>query len=93
MLGDSFVLLDLVSQGRVVQSLLKGLSVEEKLQWLRQHGKVAIASEMHGFPKTYFFESRVRLEAFFFFHGDEIMFCGDHTTFRAKQFSPHTIID
>ena len=81
---QSFVLLDLISQGLAVQAKLAGLPLEQKLQWIAGHGKLWGHKHHPGFPDGYHFESRTGQEANFFFDGDVLVFIGDHTTFTAQ---------
>ena len=81
-----FHLLDLPSQALAVQRLLQGRSPQEKIAWLKAHGKIipkpkTIAKE----KQVYFFESHLGLSCYFFIDGDEFVFIGDHTTYTVKE--------
>jgi hypothetical protein len=39
---STFLLIDLISQAKAVQSLLHGKSVEEKTEWLSLHGSIGL---------------------------------------------------
>lgn len=85
-----FSLIDLVSQAAAVESLLRGRSVEEKLEWLSSHGSITPK------PKTrpeehpvFLFESPTRNKCYFFIDGDRFVFIGDHTTFTVDNSNAH----
>lgn len=88
LLFKPFPLLDLVSQGRVVEQLLWGYPHEQKIAWLAMRGKIERWSmppdtSPSRFPVTYGFTSTVALHcAFFFWNQDKLVFLGDHHTFR-----------
>ena len=75
-----FHLIDLISQREAVRQHLRGWSVEEIIAWLAARGRVDKRS-ISG-RETFFFESAVGHQAAFFFDGNEMIFLGDHTTFR-----------
>ncbi len=85
-----FHLIDLVSQAREVQSLLRGASAESKIEWLAARGSVEPVPKLRGFPQTYSFESPENIRCAFFFNGDEFVFVGDHTTFTVTDSDAHT---
>jgi len=88
-MSDSFAVLDLSSQGVAVQERLAGLLEAEKIAWLSLHGSIAaIPKRQADWPQCYRFESRTGLECVFFIDGDELIFIGDHTTYKAKPFVP-----
>lgn len=74
----SFV--DLISQREAVRQHVRGWSVENIVGWLAIRGKVSKRS-ISG-QEIFFFESAVGRQAGFFFDNDEMVFLGDHTTFR-----------
>ena len=81
-----FYLLDLPSQAVAVQSLLRGKSPEEKIEWLVQHGTITKKPNVLNDPhQTYVFESSLGLTCVFFIVGDEFVFLGDNTTFRVRD--------
>jgi hypothetical protein len=84
--SDTFHLVDLVSQAVAVQSLLRGRSAEEKIQWLSAHGSIEpLPKTQPDWPQLYWFYSLVTPACCFFLDGDEIVFMGDQTTFTASD--------
>ena len=78
-----FRLVDLVSQRHAVRLLLAECAQEQKLLWLAQYGEISeIPSLDSEGAIAYRFESRVGLVASFFFGDDDIVFLGEHSTFR-----------
>lgn len=77
-----FYILDLASQGMAIEKLLWGLPHEQKIAWLTARGRVEQIPTQIGFPVTYRFTSTVGLERVFFWGGDELVFIGDHSTYR-----------
>jgi hypothetical protein len=82
----TFHLIDLISQAGAVQSLLRGKSSEEKIEWLSAHGSITPK------PKTqqdeqqcFWFESPTKANCCFFLDGDEFVFIGDGTTFKVSD--------
>jgi hypothetical protein len=75
-----FHLIDLVSQREAVRQHVMGWSVEDIVRWLAMRGKVSKRS-ISG-QQIFFFESAIGRQAGFFFDNDEMVFIGDHTTFR-----------
>jgi hypothetical protein len=83
---DDFHLVDLRSQAASVQSLLRGRSAAEKLEWFSSHGSITPKpKEMPDERQSYWFESRMGVMCCFFFDGDEIVLIGDHTTFTVSD--------
>jgi hypothetical protein len=81
----NFHLIDLVSQALAVQSLLHGMSAEEKIAWLPSRGTLTpVAKIQTDHPQSFWFESAMGLSCAFFLDGDEFVFIGDHTTFTVK---------
>jgi hypothetical protein len=82
----TFHLIDLISQAGAVQSLLRGKSSEEKIEWLSAHGSIIPK------PKTqqderqcFWFESPIKVNCCFFLDDDEFVFIGDCTTFKVSD--------
>jgi hypothetical protein len=84
-----FHLIDLVSQARKVQLLLRGASTEKKIEWLAARGSLEPIPKMQRFPQTYWFESPLNIRCAFFFDGDEFVFLGYHTTFTVTNLEEH----
>ena len=81
-----FHLVDLVSQATAVQSLLRGKSADEKIEWLSSHGSIIpVPNQSPNQHQSFRFESQTRVECAFFLDGDEFVFFGDHTTFTASD--------
>jgi len=77
-----FHLLDLVSQASVIQRLLGGMSIEEKISWLSAHGKVTqLDKKLPEWPDTYHFESTIGIQCAFVIKGDDFLFVGDNHFF------------
>ena len=76
----NFQLIDLVSQREAVRQHLKGWPVDDIIEWIAARGELSQRIILG--RETYFFESAVGRQAAFFFDGNEIVFLGDHTTFR-----------
>ena len=84
-MSDGFRLVDLRSQATSVQSLLRGRSAGEKLEWLSSHGSLTPKpKEMPDERQSFWFESPIGVACCFFFDGDEFVFIGDHTTFTVS---------
>jgi len=82
----TFHLVDLRSQAASVQSLLRGRTLAEKLEWLSSHGSLTLKPlEFPDERQTFLFESRMGVGCAFFLDGDEFVFVGDHTTFTAAD--------
>jgi hypothetical protein len=82
----TFHVIDLISQAGAVQSLLRGKSSEEKIEWLSAHGSITLK------PKTqqderqcFWFESPTKVNCCFFLDDDEFVFIGDGTTFKVRD--------
>ena len=78
---NDFKIFDILSQREAIKEQLNGKSKEEKLSWLGDRGKVSqhIISDI----EHYIFESSTGMKAGFFFDAeDEIIFIGEHTTFK-----------
>jgi hypothetical protein len=75
-----FHLIDLVSQREAVRQHLRDSPVCDILLWLAARGQ--LRRTMISGRETFFFETAVGRQAVFFFDGDEMIFFGDHTTFR-----------
>lgn len=82
----SFVLLDLVSQGLAVQRKLAGLPLEQKLQWIAQHGNLRVRQPVPERPPYYLFTSRLGFVSGFVFDGDELILLGDHHAFTPREY-------
>ena len=77
---DDFTLVDLIAQREAVRSHLRGRTEAAILEWLRARGRL---SSFESAGRTFYeFESRAGCRAQFFFDSDELIFVGDHTTFR-----------
>lgn len=84
--GDGFQLLDLASQAEAVQVLLNGRSVEEKIAWLKAHGRLSLIPVVRGETrKIYAFESKVGLQCAFFISGESLVFINDNTTWSVPK--------
>lgn len=82
----TFHLVDLVSQGGAVQSLLRGRSAVEKLEWLSTRGTLTPKPKSHPDERqTYWYETPMGHSCAFFLNGDEFVFIGDHTTFTVQD--------
>jgi hypothetical protein len=87
--STDFHLIDLVSQARAVQALLRGRSDDEKLSWLASHGSIEPKRKVSVDERqSFWFVSRLGVECCFFLDGDEFVFLGDHTTFMVKEPAP-----
>jgi len=85
-MSANFHLIDLVSQAAAVQSLLRGKLADEKIGWLSSHGVITpVPKRSPEVPQTFWFETRTGLSCAFFLDGEEFVFVGDHTTFRASE--------
>ncbi len=81
-----FHLIDLVSQAVAVQSLLRGMPVDEKIAWLSSRGALTPKPKTRADERQIFwFESRTGRSCAFFLDGDEFIFIGDHTTFTVSD--------
>jgi len=75
-----FQLIDLLSQREAVRHHLKDWPVDDIVKWIAARGKLSTRTILG--RDTYFFESEIGRQAVFFFDGNEIVFLGDHTTFK-----------
>ena len=80
---ESFVLIDLISQGSAVERHICGWPKDQILEWLDRHGNLRSRTDIYG-KEIYTFESAVGRDASFYLDGDRFVFIGDHTTFRPK---------
>ena len=76
----NFHLIDLISQREAVRHQLKDWPVNDIVEWIAARGDLSKRTILG--RETYFFESAVGRQAVFFFDGNEIIFFGDHTTFK-----------
>jgi hypothetical protein len=84
----NFHLIDLVSQALAVQSLLRGMSAEEKLAWLSSRGTLTPVPKIQtDYPQSFWFETTTGLSCAFFLDGDEFVFIGDHSTLTVSDSS------
>jgi hypothetical protein len=79
----AFVIFDLVSQALAFERFAQGWTEEQILAYLSRQGKLEWLSHLPG-RKVYSLESSVGLAASFSFDAGELIFLGDHTTFRPK---------
>ena len=85
MKGD-FHLINLISQAGAVQSLLRGNSTEEKIEWLSAHGTITSKPKiLQNERQSFWFESPTKTSCCFFLDDDEFVFIGDHTTFKVSD--------
>ena len=85
-MNAAFHLIDLVSQAAAVQSLLRGRSAEEKIEWLSAHGSIKPKTKTRPDERQCFwFESPTKASCCFFLDDDEFVFIGDHTTFTVSD--------
>ena len=78
-----FQVIDLVSQRDAVKEHLKQKSETEKLAWLGTKGEVIqIPKRNDNEKQVYQFTSSLGRVAYFFFDENEIIFVGDHHTFK-----------
>ena len=84
--ADTFHLLDLASQAEAVQALLVGRSLDEKVAWFAEHGKLsAVHIKLPAAKQVYSFESNIGIKCLFFIDGDDLVFIGDHTTWVVRR--------
>jgi hypothetical protein len=82
----NFHLLDLPSQAVAVQRQLHGKPVGEKIEWLREHGRITLKrKQSEDERQVYFFESSIGRECAFFIDGEEFVFFGEHTTYVGQD--------
>jgi hypothetical protein len=77
---SEFHLVDLISQRDAVRAHLRGKSAEEIVEWLSRRGRLdrwSVEDRDH-----YCFETVFGRQAIFFFDEGDLVFIGDHTTFR-----------
>ena len=78
-----FQVIDLMSQRDAIKEHLKGKSENEKLSWLSSKGDVLkLPKNDENMKQVYQFTSGLGNVALFFFDENEIIFIGDHHTFR-----------
>ena len=83
---STFHLIDLITQAGAVQSLLRGKSTEEKIEWLSAHGSITPKPKTQQNERQIFwFESSIKANCYFFLDDDEFVFIGDHTTFKVSD--------
>ncbi|HEV8367533.1 MAG TPA: hypothetical protein VGQ39_06230 [Pyrinomonadaceae bacterium] len=82
-MNKAFKVIDLVSQGRAVQSLVRGWPEEQIIEWLRHQGQLESLPEFNG-NKAYSFRSPTGIAAAFFLIDDEFTFIGDNALFRPR---------
>ena len=83
---EDFHLIDLISQAGAVQSLLRGKSTEEKIEWLSAHGTITLKPKtQQNERQSFWFESPTKTTCCFFLDDDEFVFIGDHTTFKVSD--------
>ena len=76
---NDFHIVDLVSQREAVRQHVRNWPVDEVVAWLAARGRLYKRNIMG--RAHFYFESGVGLQAAFFFDGDQMVFCGYHTTF------------
>ncbi len=85
-MNANFHLIDLVSQAVAVQSLLRGMSADEKVAWLSSRGTLTPKPKTRADERqTFWFETTTGRSCAFFLDGDEFVFIGDHTTFTVSD--------
>ena len=85
-MDKSFTLIDLISHAGAVQLLLKGLSEEEKVNWLSSRGDLWQLPVVHGSRRTYLFESTLGLRCVFMIEKDDFFFYyGDHQSSKGHD--------
>lgn len=88
----TFTLLDLASQARAVQPLLAGCSHDEKINWLKAHGRLTFAFVDPWKRSVYHFESIIGLQCSFCFDGNAMVFLGDNTCWSVPSWR-HPALD
>ena len=83
----AFYLIDLISQAGAVQSLLRGKSTEEKIEWLSAHGSITPKPKtQQNERQVFWFESSIKAKCCFFLDDDEfVFFIGGHATFKVSD--------
>jgi len=81
----SFHLFDLVSQHLAVEQMLSGLTDDQKLAWLSEHGALAPIPQRPNWPSMFRFTSEVGAAATFYLDDGLFMFLGDHHFFRPAE--------
>ena len=82
----TFVLMDLPSQALAVERLLRGRTLDEKLAWLAEKGKLTPMGKWNpNLSDTYIFESYLGLWCAYFFRGDKLVLVGDNTTYTVDE--------
>ena len=74
------VIFDLFAQRVAVANCIRGLSAEEKKQWLKQRGEFIEVTVREPAATIHRFRSHTGLDTNFFFDGNRLVFLGDHTT-------------
>jgi hypothetical protein len=83
---STFTLIDLISQAKAVQSLLRGKSAEKKIEWLAAHGSIELKpKQQHNERQCFWFESRIKMNCCFFLDDEEFAFIGEGTTFKVSD--------
>ena len=78
-----FQVIDLISQRDAIKEHLKDKSEKEKLAWLSTKGEVVkLTSKFNNSNQVYQFTSCLGSVALFFFAENELIFIGDHHTFK-----------
>jgi hypothetical protein len=80
---SDFRIVDLASQAAAVQRHLIGKTLDEKIAWLGERGRVGVVSSFAPSSATplivtYCFESAVNLRCVFAFLGDQMVIAGDN---------------
>jgi hypothetical protein len=83
--GDTFHLVDLASQAEAVQAILAGRSLEEKIKWFDQHGRLTPVPGSFAGDQAYAFESATGLKCAFFIKDESLVFIGDNTTWSVPR--------
>ena len=79
----SFTIINLVSQASAFSRFVEGWTEEQILAYLSRQGKLEWQSHMPG-KKVYRFESCVGFPALFFFDEGQLIFIGEHSTFKPE---------
>ena len=77
----SFVIINLVSQAVAFSRFTQGWTEEQILAYLSRQGELEWLAHLPG-KKVYQFKSGVGFQSSFFFDEGEMIFLGDHSTFR-----------
>jgi len=76
---SEFHVVDLVSQREAVRQYARNWTADKVVAWLATRGRLYKRNIMG--RDHFYFESAAGLQAVFFFDGDQMVFCGYHTTF------------